>query len=139
MRPEKVHLTLFFIGDFERGRIPRLETLASTIRGASFELEVNALGYWRHNRLVWAGATRCPDALSALVSALRQTLARVDIHEDERPYVPHVTLVRNAVRAPKNISVSGCAWRARDFALVESVSEARAARYDVIHRWPLVA
>lgn len=138
VRPEKIHLTLFYIGDVERERIPGLETLAETIRGAPFELEVNTLGYWRHNRLVWAGAMRCPDALSELVSALRRALARVDIHDEERPYVPHVTLVRDAVRAPKNISVSGFTWRAREFVLVESVSDARAGRYNAIHRWPLV-
>lgn len=136
---EKIHLTLFFVGDVERGRIPVLEALASKIRAAPFELEVNTLGYWRHNRLVWAGTTRASDALSELVSRLSQALAGVDIHEEERRYVPHVTLVRNAVRAPQNPVVSGFAWRVREFVLVESMSTADPGRYDIIRRWPLVA
>ena len=138
VRTEKIHLTLFFVGEVGRERIPELKTLGSTIGGAAFGFEVDALGYWSHNRLIWAGATRCPDPLSALVAALRRALRSVEIHEEDRPYVPHVTLVRDAVRAPKTNSITGCAWSARDFVLVESVREARAVRYDVLDRWPLV-
>jgi 2'-5' RNA ligase len=139
VRAENMHLTLFFVGEVGRTRIPALETLASTMRGASFELDMNTLGYWRHNRLVWAGATRCPDALSELVAGLREALSRLDIREEERRYVPHVTLVRDAARPPRNNSLSGFAWHAAEFVLVESVREARASRYDVIYRSPLVA
>lgn len=135
----KVHLTLFFVGDIERERIGRLQSIAREIRGAPFELEIDQLGYWRHNRIVWAGATRCPRNLSLLAHALHAALTREGLPAEERPYVPHITLLRNARRQPKSKSVAPIAWRAEEFVLVESVQAGSAARYEVIARWPLVA
>lgn len=135
---DKIHLTLFFVGDVERERITRLQALASSISAAPFELDLSTLGYWRHNRIVWAGSRRCPAQLVLLVELLRQNLAREGLEAEDRPYVPHVTLVRNAKRAPKKTAIVPLTWRASDFVLVESVRD-ESARYEVIARWPLVA
>jgi 2'-5' RNA ligase len=135
----KIHTTLFFIGDIERSRIPRLEAIAATIRGAPFDLDVDALQYWKHNRMVWAGAKRCPAPLSALVSSLSAALATEGLRGEDRPYVAHVTLVRNARRAPRLTTLTPLCWAARDFVLAESVRASGVSRYDVLARWPLDA
>ncbi|MGZ5139219.1 MAG: 2'-5' RNA ligase family protein, partial [Burkholderiales bacterium] len=61
------------------------------------------------------------------------------IKGEDRPYAPHVTLVRDAQRAPQRKRLEPFAWRADDFVLVESVSVHGGVRYDVIGRWRLAA
>jgi 2'-5' RNA ligase len=137
--PEKIHLTLFFVGDVERGRVGSLQALARSVRADGFSLDLNVLDYWRHNRIVWGGPRRCPDALATLVANLQERLSAEGIESEERPYVPHLTLVRNARRAPKRTTLGPLAWHADDFVLVESVPAGGGVRYDVIGRWPLAA
>lgn len=136
---DKIHLTLVFIGDIARSRVAALQACAAAVEAKPFELELSVLGYWRHNRIVWAGAKRCPAELVALVAALSRKLAGLGIREENRPYVPHVTLVRNARAAPKQTRMTPLAWRARELVLVESLSGAGTSRYDVISRWPVAA
>jgi 2'-5' RNA ligase len=135
---DNLHVTLFFLGNVDDARVPALHVLGTTMRGNPFELQIDSLGYWRHNRIVWAGTKRCPAALEALAGSLRDALRTLGFEEEDRPYVPHVTLVRNARRAPAGISWTPSAWSVADFALIESVPTRRGTRYDVIARWPLV-
>ena len=134
---ENIHLTLFFAGDIERGRIGVLEDAAASLSTVPFDLVLDRLGRWRHNNIVWAGASTCPTALAALAADLHGALERAGVQGDTRPYVPHITLVRNATRGPAAASLSPCAWGARELALVESVPAAGGVRYDVRARWPL--
>jgi 2'-5' RNA ligase len=135
--PEKIHLTLFFVGDVERERVKGLEAAAASLSTVPFELVLDRLGRWRHNHIVWAGASKCPPALDALAAGLHEALSGLGVHGEERPYAPHITLVRNAARPPAADTFPPCPWRARDFALVESMPAAGGVRYDVRARWPL--
>lgn len=135
--PGKIHLTLFFLGSIDRDRVPALEALAASMRSSPFTLALDTLGYWRRSGIVWCGAARCPDALLLLAAQLRAALVRAGVRDEERPYVPHVTLVRDAPRAPRDIAFSPCAWRAREFVLVESQPDKGSMRYAVRARWPL--
>lgn len=139
MAPEKIHLTLIFIGSIERARVPALEALAQRMDARAFGLGVDILGYWRHNRIIWAGARECPRELAALAAVLHAELARAGIPGEDRPYVPHITLVRDALRAPAAKMSPAVTWHAREFALIESVPERAGVRYQVRGRWPLRA
>jgi 2'-5' RNA ligase len=134
---ENIHLTLVFLGNLPRERLAVLEVLGSTVRGCRFNLTVDRLEYWRHNRILWAGTSACPEALQALVSSLQDAAAGAEFRFDRRPYVPHVTLLRNARRAP---AVERCAvaWPVDGFALVESAPRERGRAYRVLRSWPLV-
>lgn len=134
-----IHLTLVFLGNVPRARLDEFETLAETVSAPRFALAVDRLGYWRHNRIVWAGVEDCPEALRALVTRLEQVFAATGFRFDRRPYVPHITLLREARRAPAQGRVSPVAWPVAEFALVESVQLERAVLYEVLRRWPLAA
>ena len=134
-----IHLTLVFLGDLPRDRLAALETLASTAQGRRFNLTVDRLEYWRRNRILWAGASACPEALQALVARLQDAVAGAEFHFDGRPYVPHVTLLRNARRAPAVDRCSAIAWPVDGFALVESAPRERGRVYQVLRSWPLDA
>jgi 2'-5' RNA ligase len=132
-----IHLTLAFLGDIERARMTQLDILAAAIEGSGCELVIDRLGYWRHNRILWAGAARCPAPLQALVSSLSMALRGAGYTLEERPYVPHVTLLRDARRAGARLAFSPAVWPVRDFALVESVQTGRERIYEVVRRWSL--
>ena len=135
--PHNIHLTLVFLGDLPRERIASLEALASTVRGHRFELAVNRLEYWRHNRILWAGVRTCPEALQSLIVRVQDVLAGTEIRFDRRPYVPHVTLLRDARRAPADDACPEVAWPVDDFALMESAPTQGGRAYQVLHSWPL--
>jgi 2'-5' RNA ligase len=134
-----IHLTLIFLGNVAKGRIPDLHALAAAIAAPPIDLTVDALEYWRHNRIVWAGAVECPQALRILVARLTRALPRAGFRCENRPYTPHITLLRDARRAPSAKATGGIVWRAGEFALVQSVHRNGAVAYEVIGYWPLAA
>jgi RNA 2',3'-cyclic 3'-phosphodiesterase len=103
----------------------------------SFELTIDALRFWSHNRIAWAGAREVPAALDMLVTRLGARLREAGFRIDERPYVPHITLVRDTRRAPAERVLERIVWRATDFVLVESVRHDNRTAYQVLERWPL--
>jgi 2'-5' RNA ligase len=134
-----LHLTLAFIGNIHADRAARLLEIAANVAAPSFAMTLDAVGYWRHNRIVWAGPRECPIPLRRLVAALESALRDGNVRFDERPYAPHVTLLRDARAAPLAQATDGIAWRADDFALVRSVRGDGGPLYEVIGRWPLNA
>ena len=135
--PSNIHLTLVFLGDLPRDRLATLETIAPTVRGRRFELTVDRLEYWRHNRILWAGTRAVPEELQALVAQLQDALGGAEFRFDRRPYVPHVTLLRNARRAPAENRCPDVAWPVESFALMESAPRERGREYRVLRSWPL--
>jgi 2'-5' RNA ligase len=134
-----IHLTLVFLGEVARDRMANLAHLAAGITTPRFELEVDRIEYWRHNRIVWAGVTRCPDALPKLVEHLEHSLSSAGFRFDKRSHVPHVTLLRNARRGPADATLRPLPWPVSRFALVESVPRDQGRFYDVLREWPLGA
>lgn len=137
-----IHLTLAFLGDVRRDRMARLEEIAAAISvqrfAQCFELNVARVEYWRHNRIVWAGVEQCPGALQALAAGLEQALSPEGFRFDRRPYVPHITLLRDARRGPATTAISTIQWPVHHFALVESVPRERGRVYEALRDWPLI-
>ncbi len=135
--PEKLHLTLVFLGDVERERLEPLRALAASVRGSRFDLSLDRLGYWRHALIAWAGTSVVPEALAGLVAALEERLSAAGYAFDRRPYVPHVTLARKA-RCQGSLTLKEpIFWRADAFVLVRSLQGNRRTDYEVIDHWPL--
>jgi RNA 2',3'-cyclic 3'-phosphodiesterase len=134
-----VHLTLAFLGDVPAGRVVDATAAADEIAVPPFELRIDTRGYWRHNRIVWAGAARCPPPLRDLVARLTGMLGAAGFQCETREYVPHITLLREARRAPLLQINEAIAWRAKDFVLMRSVHRDAVLVYDIVQRWPLKA
>lgn len=139
MRRDTLHITLAFLGSVAAARVAAAEAAAGRMSAPAFELELDRLGYWKHNRIVWAGCSAPPPALLDLASALTQELRAEGFMLDERPFAAHATLVRNArcASAPPPLLANPVRWPASDFALVESHAAAGGSRYAVRRRWPL--
>lgn len=135
MRPQNLHFTLAFLGDTAAPRLDALLAAAATVTPRRFALAVDRAEYWRHNRIVWAGAAAVPEALAALVAELRGALDAAGFRYDARPFVPHVTLLREA-RPATLPPFAPVAWPAASFVLVKSVP---GADYAIVREWRVTA
>src|SRR5438552_5879227 len=99
-RPENLHVTLAFLGGVEDARVAEVERAAGEVTPRVVSLVLDRPGYWKHNRIAWAGASLVPTELVELVVELRDALTRSHIGFDAKPFVSHVTLLRDA-REPK--------------------------------------
>ena len=139
MRRENIHLTLAFLGDTEAALLPGLQSLAAQVSVEPFRLPLDRIGYWKHNRIIWCGASEDPPALTALVAELRARLTAAGIRYDTKPFVSHVTMVRNAAGLPEAPAWTPVALEARDFALVGSTRVEGRVTYRVLQRFPAAA
>ena len=139
MRQENLHLTLAFLGDTEAALLPQLIALAEGVRFPPFRLPLDRVGYWKHNRIVWCGAGEEPPALTALVGDLRARLDAAGMRYDPKPFVSHVTLVRDASGLPAAPAWVPLVWEARDFALVGSTRVEGRVSYQVLQRFAAAA
>lgn len=137
MRADTLHITLAFLGATPADRLDAVFACADAIQAAPYDLLLDQAGYWRHNRIGWLGASKAPPPHFELVEALNARLRAAGFPVDERPHVPHVTLLRKSMggEIPECRPVG---WPIRDWVLVKSVTESGGARYAVIRRWPLL-
>lgn len=143
-RRDTVHLTLAFLGDVAATETAALIAAAQRVRALPFQLNIDRLGYWRHNRLLWAGCAPCA-ALAELAGSLHRLLSEVGYSpaESERAFAPHLTLVRklpSAILPPALAEFSSVAmpvWRCTRFVLVASRMSAAGPSYTTIAEFPL--
>jgi len=132
---ENLHVTLAFLGSVEGAGVAEVERTADTAGLRACTLILDRPGYWKHNRIAWAGASVVPGELDVLVAELRSTLARSNIGFDSKGFVSHVTLLRDA-REPKEMpGLEPIQWNLDGFVLVQSVTLPRGSRYDVLKSW----
>jgi RNA 2',3'-cyclic 3'-phosphodiesterase len=131
-----LHLTLVFLGDVANERVAGLHELASTISFEAGALVLDRPDYWKHNRIAWLGVSDLPDVLRELVAELRGALVQGGYGFDTQPFVPHVTLVRDA-RAPKQWpALEAVDWPVKGFALVAAGRDEQGPAYRIIGEWP---
>ena len=132
-----LHATLAFLGNVPEERVVEFTTLAENVRAAPFDLVLDTVGYWRHNRIVWVGAGQSPEPLAPLAQRLKSGLEALPWPVDDRPYFPHVTLLRDARRGPALRTTPLLLWRVSDFALVSSTQQSGGVQYTPLRRWLL--
>ncbi len=139
MRRDTLHVTLAFVGDVERGRLAELLRIGAALSGAAFGLRLDRVGSWQNKRIVWVAPTHMPSELAELAVSLAAALRAAGYALEARPYAPHITLLRNAVRPPARESVDAFEWRIGGFALLESLRLPAGARYRKLGAWRLDA
>lgn len=99
---EGLHLTLAFLGELDDDRLADAEQAAvvAAREGAPFALRLTHLGSFgpAHSpRVIWAGVSGNPDALSALGNLQVRLTSELEMRgfpPEERPFAPHLTLAR---------------------------------------------
>jgi 2'-5' RNA ligase len=139
VQEHNIHLTLAFLGDVRADLVPGLLRMAGEMQGAPVDLALNTAEYWRHNRVVCAGTKLCPPVLRDLSARLGEGARGLGIGTEARDYVPHITLLRKAERAPAQRDFSEIEWHVSEFVLMRSVPRRDMVVYETIGRWALAA
>lgn len=134
---ENLHVTLAFVGGVTVEQRACMEAAAGTVTAPAFNMNFDRLGFWPRPRILWAGASVVPPALTGLVAALNTALIPCGYQPETRPFQAHVTLARKAHRPPEVREIPPIGWPADAFCLVESVAGEQGSEYRVIGRWPL--
>ena len=103
-RPEKIHITLKFLGAVEVARIEELSRAAG--RAAAhvepFDLTIAGPGTFPPHgppRVLWLGIEDASGQLSRLYRSLEDECAAAGFPRESRPFKPHLTVAR--IRAPR--------------------------------------
>ncbi len=97
--PEGIHLTLKFLGDTPRARLPEIAAgLARAIAGfAPFEFSVEGRGCFpnfRRPRVIWVAVRDKSQNLMRLNAAVEREIAPLGWPTEDRGFSPHLTLGR---------------------------------------------
>jgi len=139
------HLTLAFLGGVEASRLDGIRDAAAGVAAGfaagfgtpGFELVLDTAGHWRRAGVAWLGARRPPEAAEQLAGFLWQALEPLGFAAEQRPFRPHLTVLRGCRRCVEVGPVAPVAWPVRDFVLVRSETRPEGARYEIVGRWGL--
>lgn len=129
-----LHATLVFLGNVDEAQEVAMTEAAANVVVQPMTLDFNQLNFWKKPAVVCLGTERIDPAVSNLVDQLTQAAIQNEIKVDQRPYKPHVTLLRKAKALP-DVTCKPILWQADEFCLVESCSTSDGVEYRVIQRW----
>lgn len=137
MRRDTLHLTLNFLGNVAEKELPWICRAVDGLRAEPFTLVLDTLGYWPHNRIVWAGSSVPVPAVGELATAIAARLRGSSENGGRTAFTPHLTLLRKAAKPAVTRLSEPLVWSVREWVLVESVLTSHGARYQPLARWPL--
>jgi 2'-5' RNA ligase len=130
--PQKLHLTLHFLGTVPRQRLPAL-ACALQVPFEPFELRLSHCEAWPHGLRVAVPDTAVPP-LIRLHAALGQALQGLGLPLEERPFRPHLTLARRSTAPLPTPEGPALRWPVSGYVLVESQA-ARDGAYQVVQAY----
>lgn len=117
-RPEKLHVTLKFLGDLEPARVEALSGAATraAVGVEPFELTIDTPGAFPPHgqpRVLWLGIVDASGRLALMQRALETECAAAGFQRESRAFKPHLTLAR--VRSPQGARELAAAHRETPF------------------------
>jgi 2'-5' RNA ligase len=117
-KPEKLHITLKFLGDIERARVAVLSDAAARAAAGvePFELTIHEPGSFPPHgqpRVLWLGIVDVFGRLAVMQRALEEECATVGFPRESRAFKPHLTLAR--LRSPHGARELAAAHRETPF------------------------
>lgn len=133
--PGNLHVTLMFLGGIDAEQEAGITAAADLLPvPPTMELTFDSLDYWKKPQIYCLTGHRFGREVAVLVEQLAGIATQYDVTLDERPFKPHVTLVRKA-KAPVVVEFQPIIWRADAFCLAESCSTPGGVEYRVIKQW----
>jgi 2'-5' RNA ligase len=148
VKPDRIHLTLKFLGDVQEERIPEIREVLEKIAASTEPLTLKASGCgafptMKEMRVVWVGLVGGHEALGRLARRIEEALVPFGFKREGRPFKPHLTLGRvkgrQHLRALQEILLVNQDFEAEAFDVTEVVlykSDLRpdGARYTPLYR-----
>lgn len=148
VKPDRIHLTLKFLGDVSEERIPAICAALQSVadQAEPFVLQAAGCGAFptlKQMRVVWVGLRGDEPALRALQGRVEEALEPLGFEPEGRPFRAHLTLgrVRGSQRVRvlqeallSNQSFSAEAFDVGDLVLYKSVLRPEGAQYTPLCR-----
>jgi len=131
--PEKIHMTLAFLGSLQDEDAGRVALAAGAIRGDAVRMTIDMVGSFRGARVGWAAPSQPAPGLAILQADLAGELRDRGFALEARPFNPHATLARKILRPVPRAPTAAIEWRSNAFTLVQSTG----GRYEVLESWGL--
>ena len=153
VKPENLHVTLAFLGQTPDERLVDVAATAADAAGlvSEFTLSFDRAGRFPERgrpRVVWLGIADGEASVVALGAGVYAGLRSRNLHFDDRPLAPHLTLARVAEDASSaeaktvgaaldELAVPGVRFEVREIAVVQSVLSPKGPRYTTLAAAPL--
>ena len=132
VQPDRLHLTLHFIGALDRKRIAEVSA-GLKVPMTPFEIRLTRAEMWPRGLAVLRPGEP-PAALTQLHERLAQALRALDLPIEARDFRPHVTLARRAAASTAPATPLQHIWRVSSYLLVDSAVGAGGA-YHLLQRY----
>lgn len=129
MRLENLHLTLAFIGELQDPLGACVAAACAALPAIECDWELDVIGFFPRPRVLWAGGP-VSEELGKVARTARELLDALKVNYDRKPFVPHVTLLRDVRRfeGPQEIAPP-IAWPIREIGLYRAGRDDQGARY----------
>lgn len=139
LSPDKLHLTLAFLGDTPADRVAALERLGDRLPAEAFQLRFDRIETWGGGVVACLRA-ETPPALATLVEALNRGLQGLSLPVERRRFKAHITVARKVRPGQPAVPLwPAIDWRPARMALVRSELTANGAEYVPIATWDFPA
>ena len=142
--PEKLHLTLRFLGDVTKDNLGSVTQALEPLRGRHEPFEVSTSGFGafpseKRARILWVGVGEGSEPLREVARSVEDLLESAGFGREERPFVPHLTLGRARSRRAKldeaRLYPPALRFTVSGVDLVESVPGAGGVTYSVLETY----
>ena len=137
VKMQHIHLTLLFLGNVAAHRIEVLRQVMKNVSVKEFEFNLEEIGYWKRNQVLYIHARQFPAELFSLVDSLSSVLSEAGFLFDKRAYKPHVTLIRKATHHVKINLDNPIKWHIKEWSLIQSKQTDRGIDYISLGHWDL--
>ena len=140
--PANFHLTLAFIGELPPRKLESLcDSVDALLRNkphAPGSVQLNEVGYWPRNGILWLGPAHCPPELKALATRLRTLAGQAGGKRESKSFQPHISLFRRCTIAPPpSLSAPEFTISYAEITLFESRQGGGGVSYQPVHSWAL--
>lgn len=106
-QPEKLHITLKFLGETSEDLLPQIVLLLEGVaeKTSPFTIKYSGLGCFpniHEPRIVWVGVDDITDKIQPLVASIETEMASIGLEKEIKAFHPHVTIGR--MKSRKNMS-----------------------------------
>ena len=151
VRPENLHVTLKFIGEWAPEKLDALRSALDAVRlDQPVTLDFHGLGFFpneKRPRVFWAGIEASPNLIT-LASEIDRATEKLGIPREQRAFSPHLTLarfeppglpekLRGAIQ--ENAAREFGALHSSEFRLIESKLKPSGAEYTTLQTFPFAA